>query len=101
MPPAAAADSIHRSPAAGAEEHTAETGIVGHITTDDPMEMIEFAVKSMPEQRRRVFCISRCEKRSCNDLAQALNIRPRRVQYPISGAGAELRKRLSVIAFYL
>lgn len=63
------------------------------------MEMIDLTVKNMPGQRCRGFCMSRCERMSYGDFSQALNISPKRVRYPISGAGVELRKRLSVIAF--
>ena len=55
----------------------------------------------MPEQRRRVFCMSRYENMSYNDIAEALNISPKTVQYHISGALAELRKLLSAIAFFI
>ena len=71
------------------------------VTTDDLLEMIDLAVRNMPEQRRRVFCMSRYENMSYNDIAEALNISPKTVQYHISGALAELRKLLSAMAFFI
>lgn len=71
------------------------------VSTNDLMEMIDLAVSNMPEQRRKVFCMSRYENMSYNDIAEALNISPKTVQYHISGALAELRKLLSAIAFFV
>lgn len=71
------------------------------VSTDDLLEMIDLAVRNMPEQRRRVFCMSRYENMSYNDIAEALNISPKTVQYHISGALAELRKLLSAMAFFI
>ena len=42
--------------------------------------MIDLAVRNMPEQRRRVFCMSRYENMSYNDIAEALNISPKTVE---------------------
>ena len=71
------------------------------VSTNDLMEMIDLAVSNMPEQRRKVFCMSRYEDMSYNDIAEALHISPKTVQYHISGALAELRKLLSAIAFFV
>ena len=71
------------------------------VSTDDLLEMIDVAVRNMPEQRRRVFCMSRYENMSYNDIAEALNISPKTVQYHMSGALAELRKLLSAMAFFV
>ena len=71
------------------------------VSTADLLEMIDLAVRNMPEQRRRVFCMSRYENMSYNDIAEALNISPKTVQYHISGALAELRKLLSAMAFFI
>ena len=71
------------------------------VSTNDLMEMIDLAVSNMPEQRRKVFCMSRYENMSYNDIAEVLNISPKTVQYHISGALAELRKLLSAIAFFV
>lgn len=71
------------------------------ITTADLLEMIDLLVRNMPEQRRRVFCMSRYEKLTYNEIAQKLDISPKTVQYHISEALAELRKLFSVLAFFL
>lgn len=84
---------------AGGTEAPADTD--DRVSTNDLMEMIDLAVSNMPEQRRKVFCMSRYENMSYNDIAEALNISPKTVQYHISGALAELRKLLSAIAFFV
>ena len=86
---------------AGAAESSAVPEADEHVSTGDLLEMIDLAIRNMPEQRRRVFCMSRYENMSYNDIAEALNISPKTVQYHISGALAELRKLLSAIAFFI
>lgn len=71
------------------------------ISTDELLEMIELAVSNMPEQRRRVFYMSRYENMSYEEIARTLNISPRTVQYHISNALAELRKLLSALMFFV
>lgn len=85
----------------GAAESPAAPQADESVSTDDLLEMIDLAVRNMPEQRRRVFCMSRYENMSYNDIAEALNISPKTVQYHISGALAELRKLLSAMAFFI
>ena len=86
---------------AGAAESPAAPQTDDRVSTADLLEMIDLAVRNMPEQRRRVFCMSRYENMSYNDIAEALNISPKTVQYHISGALAELRKLLSAMAFFI
>lgn len=88
----AQADAADRPEAPGTDER---------VSTDDLLAMIELAVSNMPEQRRRVFRMSRYENMSYNDIAEALDISPKTVQYHISGALAELRKLLSAISFFI
>ena len=85
----------------GAAESPAAPQADESVSMDDLLEMIDLAVRNMPEQRRRVFCMSRYENMSYNDIAEALNISPKTVQYHISGALAELRKLLSAMAFFI
>ena len=82
------------------EKQTAAEADEG-VSTDDLTAMIKLAIRNMPEQRRRVFCMSRYDNMSYNDIAEELNISPKTVQYHISGALAELRKLLSAIALFL
>ena len=91
----------HRQVEAGAAESPAAPQTDDRVSTADLLEMIDLAVRNMPEQRRRVFCMSRYENMSYNDIAEALNISPKTVQYHISGALAELRKLLSAMAFFI
>lgn len=82
-------------------EGIADTRTDEPVSTEELLEMIQLVIKNMPEQRRRVFCMSRYENMSYNDIAQQLDISPRTVQYHISGALSELRKLLSAIAFFV
>ena len=59
---------------AGAAESPAAPQTDDRVSTADLLEMIDLAVRNMPEQRRRVFCMSRYENMSYNDIAEALNI---------------------------
>ncbi len=71
------------------------------VTTSDLLEMIELAIDRMPEQRKRVFCMSRYENMSYEQIAEKLDISPKTVQYHISMALAELRKVIHVISFFI
>ncbi|MCM1504390.1 MAG: RNA polymerase sigma-70 factor [Muribaculum sp.] len=71
------------------------------VTTADLLEMIELAIDRMPEQRRKVFCMSRYENMTYEQIAQKLDISPKTVQYHISAALAELRKVVHVISFFI
>ncbi|WP_295935416.1 RNA polymerase sigma-70 factor [uncultured Alistipes sp.] len=93
-------ESKYQAHAVAAEKPTAP-GADERVTTEDMLEMIALAVENMPEQRRKVFCMSRYENMSYSDIAEALNISPKTVQYHISGALAELRKLLSAISFFI
>jgi RNA polymerase sigma-70 factor (ECF subfamily) len=88
-----------------AEAVAKENSFVPHadekVSTDELLEMIDLAVSLMPEQRRRVFVMSRYENMSYNDIAEALDISPKTVQYHISVALAELRKLRSVMVFFI
>ena len=64
----------------GAAESPAAPQADESVSTDDLLEMIDLAVRNMPEQRRRVFCMSRYENMSYNDIAEALNISPKTVE---------------------
>lgn len=80
----------------GAQEaHASETD--ERISTEDLLEMINLVIQNMPERRRQIFCMSRYDNMSYNDIAEKLAISPKTVQYHISGALAELRKFLCVL----
>ncbi len=61
----------------GAAESPAAPQADESVSTDDLLEMIDLAVRNMPEQRRRVFCMSRYENMSYNDIAEAPTSAPR------------------------
>lgn len=85
----------------GAAQTADASGTDDRVSTEDLLALIELVVGNMPEQRRRVFRMSRYENMSYNDIAEALDISPKTVQYHISGALAELRKLLSAISFFI
>lgn len=71
------------------------------VSTDELLGMIELTVRNMPEQRRRVFYMSRYENMSYEEIAKTLNISSKTVQYHISNALAELRKLLTSLLFFI
>ena len=63
--------------------------------------LIDLAIEKMPEQRRRVFTMSRTEGLSNEQIAGELNISKRTVENHITTALGELRKiALSIIPFF-
>lgn len=71
------------------------------VSLDELTEIIDTAVKNMPQRRREVFCMSRYQDMPYDEIAHTLHISPRTVQYHICGALAELRKLLAAIALFL
>lgn len=70
------------------------------IASEDLLLIIEMAVEQMPEQRRRVFRMSRYEKRSYQEIASELGISTKTVEYHIRTALAELKKIIGILAFF-
>lgn len=64
------------------------------VSTADMLSFIERAISEMPEQRRRIFRMSRFEEQSYADISDALHISQRTVQSHISAALAQLRKAI-------
>ena len=71
--------------------------VVDNMYRDELEVMIRAAVNKMPEQRRRVFIMSRIDGLSNYEIAQSLNISKRTVETHISLALSELRKVLPLI----
>lgn len=71
--------------------------VVDNMYRDELEAMISAAVNKMPEQRRRVFIMSRIDGLSNYEIAKALNISKRTVETHISLALSELRKVLPII----
>ena len=74
--------------------------VAAKVASEELMMIIEMALEQMPEQRRKVFRMSRCENRSYQEIASELNIPTKTVEYHIRTALAELRKIIGVIAFF-
>ena len=70
------------------------------VATEDLLMIIDMAVEQMPEQRQRVFRLSRYEGLSHQQIAQKLGVTPKTVEYHIRTALAELKKIIGVIAFF-
>ncbi len=71
------------------------------VTTDELLRMVELEISRMPEQRRKVFLMSRYEDKSYNEIAQELDISPKTVQYHISNALADLKKIVNVMLLFI
>lgn len=61
--------------------------------------LIDLMVSQMPEQRQRVFKMSRKEGLSSDEIASRLNIHKRTVENHISNALSDLRKALQYVSF--
>ena len=60
-------------------------------------ELMDKAVDTMPEQRKRVFCMSRKQGMSNDEIAASLCINKRTVENHLTQALADIRKLLSLI----
>ena len=69
------------------------------IETEELALLIAIAVDNMPEQRRRVFSLSRYEGLSNKEIAERLNISVKTVEKHIGAALSQLRLRLSRSGF--
>ena len=69
------------------------------IETEELALLIAVAVDRMPEQRRRVFSLSRYEELSNKEIAERLNISVKTVEKHIGSALAKLRLRLGRSGF--
>lgn len=69
------------------------------IDSRDLLLLIRMVVEKMPEQRRRIFRMSREEGLSNDQIAEQLSISRRTVENQISRALAELRKLVKLILF--
>ena len=63
--------------------------------------LIDLVISQMPEQRQRIFKMSRKEGFSSDEIASLLNINKRTVENHISNALSDLRKALQHVSFLL
>ena len=59
------------------------------VATEDLLMIIDMAVEQMPEQRQRVFRLSRYEGLSHQQIAQKLGVTPKTVEYHILAGGSD------------
>ena len=85
----------HRAIVRRYEQEPTETPLSDPASTADLMAFIKQAIDEMPPQRRRVFCMSRFEDLSYEEISDQLHISIRTVQYHVSAALAQLRKTIS------
>lgn len=71
------------------------------VDTRNMMLMVNLAVSLMPEQRRRVFVMSRQDGASHKEIAEALGISVKTVEYHISKALSTLRDILKIMIFFI
>ena len=71
-----------------------EAAVLGH----ELEQLMECAISRMPPQRRQVFCMSRKEGLSNDEISRRLNISKRTVETHISAALATLRKVTTALA---
>lgn len=64
----------------------------GMADTADLLDKINVSLEGMSELRKKIFKMSRFEDKTYQEIAEALDISPKTVQYLISCALAELRK---------
>lgn len=67
------------------------------IDAEDLNRLIDIVINNMPEQRKRVFTMSRKDGLTNEEIATQLNISRRTVETHISKALADLRKFVSII----
>lgn len=65
------------------------------VSTDDLYNQVIELIDGMPEQRRKVFSMSRFEHLKYDEIAVRLGISPRTVQYHITMAMSYLRSHIS------
>lgn len=70
------------------------------VDNRDLLLLIQLAVEKMPEQRRRIFRMSREEGIANDEIARQLSISTRTVENQISRALSELRKLVTLILFF-
>ena len=66
-----------------------------HLVNEDLHNAIDLAVNSLPERRRKIFCMSRFEHLSIKEIAEKLNISHRTVENQLSLAMKQIKVSLN------
>lgn len=74
--------------------------VYNKIASEDLLMIIDMAVSQMPEQRRRIFHMSRYENLSYHEIAERLGISTKTVEYHIHAAITELKKIVGIAVFF-
>lgn len=75
--------------------------VLEKIDARNLMMMINIAVSAMPEQRRKVFTMSREDNMTHKEIADALGISVKTVEYHISKALSTLREMTKILTFFI
>ena len=71
------------------------------VNSRDLLYLVAMTVESMPEQRRKVFNLSRIKGYTYPQIAAELGISVKTVEYHISRALAELKNILKIILLFV
>lgn len=75
--------------------------LAAKIDQQDLLLLINLAIEKMPEQRKRVFRMSRFDGIPQQEIAQKLEISQKTVEYHIRTALAELRKLVQILSLFI
>ncbi len=70
------------------------------VTTEDLIQMIDLLISRMPDLQRKIFCMSRYENMTYNEIGEKLGVSPKTVQRYIGLALSEIRKLMNVMLFF-
>ncbi len=70
------------------------------IAADDLNLLIDILIENMPDQRKKIFKLSRKEGLTNNEIALQLNISKRTVETHISKALSDIRKLISILLIF-
>lgn len=75
--------------------------VLEKIDAHNLLLMVNIAVSAMPEQRRKVFTMSREKNMTHKEIADVLGISVKTVEYHISKALATLREMTKILIFFI
>lgn len=89
--------NLRSYPEAGVPE---ENSLEEMIFSEELKAILENVISKMPDQRRRVFTMSRLQGMTNQEIAQALHISKRTVETHISAALAQIRRVVTVAVVF-